>query len=517
MIQVLHIFRKDARHLWREIAASLALLVAFAWLDIRSWSQPYGAMAGGSLFFLSAQVLPGLVTAMLPVSWIFLIVRVVQGESLVGDRQFWVTRPYDWKQLLAAKALFVLTFVNFPLLLADAFLLAHAGFHPTHYLAGLLWLQLMWILVLFLWVAALASITKSVPQMLLALLIALLYLIGSSALSSAIQKSRFSDGFDLRWGFLVIGATGAVILIQYSRRKTALSRWLIVSVCIVLTLISVATQLLISDRALIAREYPLASGILPVELGLIRHDSNEGNFAPVYNGEVSIMFPLSVSGLPENSFLQLDGMIVTLTKPNGFRWDSGWQGNALWLFPEEKTSQIMFQMKQDIFDQLNSGPVNAHISFAFTLYRDKNQRQFVVPSGEFSLTDVGRCSTEIQYSRGIHCLAPLRRPAFLLVTSEAARNTCPHGNAETPTPPGVFVRAFVRGAPEPAEMGISPVHKVDIDLSDWDPTVGRVVTAGVCPGTPVTLSNPELAERRSLEVEFDNLSLDQFQQRLADR
>ncbi len=147
MIQVLHIFRKDARHLWREIAASLALLVAFAWLDIRSWSQPYGAMAGGSLFFLSAQVLPGLVTAMLPVSWIFLIVRVVQGESLVGDRQFWVTRPYDWKQLLVAKALFVVTFVNFPLLLADAFLLARAGFHPAHYIGGLLWMQLIWILV----------------------------------------------------------------------------------------------------------------------------------------------------------------------------------------------------------------------------------------------------------------------------------------------------------------------------------------------------------------------------------
>ena len=174
MNQVLHIFRKDARHLWREIAASLALLVAFAWLDIRSWSQPYGAMATGVSVLLSAEMLPGLVNLLLPVSWIFLIVRVVQGESLVGDRQFWVTRPYDWKQLLAAKALFVLTFVNFPLLLADAFLLAHAGFHPTHYLAGLLWLQLMWILFLFVWLTALAAVTNSVAQMLLALLLIVL-------------------------------------------------------------------------------------------------------------------------------------------------------------------------------------------------------------------------------------------------------------------------------------------------------------------------------------------------------
>ena len=118
MKQMLHIFRKDVRHLWREIAASLALLVAFAWLDIRSWSQPYGeGMATGVSALLGAEMLPGLVNLLLPLSWIFLIVRVIQGESLVGDRQFWVTRPYDWKQLLAAKTLFVLTFVNFPLLL----------------------------------------------------------------------------------------------------------------------------------------------------------------------------------------------------------------------------------------------------------------------------------------------------------------------------------------------------------------------------------------------------------------
>jgi len=30
---------------------------------------------------------------------------VVHAESLVGDRQFWITRPYEWKKLLTAKAL----------------------------------------------------------------------------------------------------------------------------------------------------------------------------------------------------------------------------------------------------------------------------------------------------------------------------------------------------------------------------------------------------------------------------
>ena len=222
MNQVLHIFRKDVRHLWREIAASLALLVAFAWLDIRSWSQPYGGMATGVSALLGAEMLPGLVNLLLPVSWIFLIVRVIQGESLVGDRQFWVTRPYDWKQLLAAKTLFVLTFVNFPLLLTDAFLLARAGFHPTHYLSGLFWLQLMWILFLFVWLAALATVTHSIAQMLLALLLIVLDLISTSALSSIIQKSGLSGSINMWWGLVVIAVAVIIVLVQYSRRRTVL-------------------------------------------------------------------------------------------------------------------------------------------------------------------------------------------------------------------------------------------------------------------------------------------------------
>src|ERR1700739_4313976 len=114
MNQVWNIFRKDARRHWPEIAASLAALLAFAWLDIRRWSQGDSFAATSFFVLIDSQFLPGLLNALLPLSWMFLIVRVVQGESLVGDRQFWITRPYDWKQLMAAKALFVLAFINLP-------------------------------------------------------------------------------------------------------------------------------------------------------------------------------------------------------------------------------------------------------------------------------------------------------------------------------------------------------------------------------------------------------------------
>jgi len=514
MNQVWNIFRKDARHLRIEIAASLALLAAFVWLDIGSWSQPKGAMATGFFaVFLSAEMLPGLIDVLLPLSWIFLIVRVVQEESLVGDRQFWVTRPYDWKQLLAAKTLFVLAFVDLPLLVADAFLLAHAGFHPTHHVAGLLWMQLLWIVCVFLLIAVLASVTRSIPQMLLAVLFVVLYVIGSSALSSVIRKSDLSGGVDSWEGLLLIVVAVAIILVQYSRRKTALSRWLIVAVCAFLTLTAVVTPLIPSDRSRIAREYPSSSGAPPVELRLIRSpDEHEGNYTPAYNSEVSFMLPLNVGGIPKDSFLTLDGMVVTVTNAKGFHWDSEWQGNSETLFPDQKTAHLAFRIKQNIFDQLKSAPVNVRLWLAFTLYKETNQRGFVVPAGEFQMHEMGRCTTEPQYTRGIRCLTPMRRPDYLLVTSETVSSTCPLGSGETPAPQGVFARTSVRGGPGPAEMGISPLHQVDISLSEWDWRAQRPTNPGICPGTPLILSNPKVTGQRSLELQLDNLSLEDYRE-----
>jgi len=503
MNQVWNIFRKDARHHWPEIAASLALLVAFAWLDIRDWSHRDSFVATGFSILLASRFLPGLVDALVPISWTFLIVRIVQGESLVGDRQFWVTRPYDWKQLVAAKALFVLAFINLPLFILDIFLLIRAGFHPAHYLGGLLWMQVMWILCLFLPTAALATITKNIPQMLLAVLLLAIFMIGTTALSPLIPNSSAPSDIAGWSGFLLIGTAVAIILLQYSRRRTAFSRWLILGLCGLLTLMEVATPY----RSVIAREYPLPNGNLPVQLALVPAVTHDTGSFPAYDGSIPIRFPLSVSGLPNDSLLQLNGMIVTLTNADGFRWDSGWRGQALSLVADEKTAHINFDLQQKVFDRMKSAPVTAHLLLAFTLYHNRDQREFTVPSGEFAWPDVGLCVSEMQYWNRVHCRVPLRRATSLFITSETAASTCPLTGRNIPPSPGVFAHNTVWGDSEPAEIGISPVHEVDIYLTNWDTSDSNATNPGICPGTPLILSNPESVGRNRIELHFENLSL----------
>ena len=502
MKQVWNIFAKDIRRHWREVAASLALLVAFAWLEVRSW--PHNErMSLAFLDMFASQILPGLVTALVPISWIFLIVRVVQGESLVGDRQFWVTRPYDWKKLLLAKAIFVLVFVNLPLFVLDLFLLAKAGFRPLSYLPGLLWIQWMWILLLFVSAAGLAAVTATVGQMLLAILAVALYVIGMIALSEVVPNSNFPTGDSIP-GFLLVAIALAVILLQYSRRRTALSRWLILGLGVALTLQMVATPY----RSAIARQYPLSSAAKsPLTWSLLPSHSPAPDEALYESGQVPILFPFSISGLPQGSFLQLNGVILTLTNGQGQSWDSGWLFHSQSFFPEQKAADIALNLKKSDFDRMKTSPVQARLLLAYTLYHDKNQRTFVVPSGDFALPDLGLCSPHATYGQMLDCRVPLRRPTSLMITSEMATSTCPLGPNATPGRPGQMAFDSIQNSDtSPAEVGISPVKIIGVYLTLREPS-SSVGNNQICPGTPLVLSNPEETARGRVELQFDNLSL----------
>jgi len=508
MNQVWNIFRKDFRHHWREIAASVALMVAFCWVEVREWSQLLSRAFGPAA--AAYEILSSLVVPLVPISWMLLIVRVVQGESLVGDKQFWVTRPYDWKKLAAAKILFVLVFVNLPLFLADLFLLAMAGFRPWAYFGGLLWMQLLWIFMLLLTTAALAAVTAGIGQVLLLLLFILLYAIAMSAVAGAIPNYSFGAGVGIYFLLIIVTAL-AVLLVQYSRRRTVLSRWMIAGLAIALTLIMVATPY----RTLIERKYPPASAAdFPLQLVLTPTHAPAPDEAMFNGNSVPISLFFRLSGLPQDSFAQLDGAILTLTNSNGQHWDSGWSGRNALLFPDQKVTSIDFGLRRDVFERMKSSPTHARLFLAFTLFQEKQQRPFTVPRGEFAMPELGLCTAGPQPWQAVsslECRVPLRSPRFLLIKSEVAESTCPLPKDVAPAQPGEIARGYVRnGDVGPAEAGISPVKTVTVLLYDWN-SPNSHINPGICAGSPLTLSDPEEVGTHRVEFQFDNFSLANYQ------
>src|SRR5271156_2755211 len=217
MNQIFYIFRKDVRRHWLEIVVSFLLLFYFAWKSPIIWSQEadYGPPQVSRWLFVGTGVA-------LCFCWWFLIVRLVQGESLVGDRQFWLTRPYQRRWLLAAKALFIIAFVNFPVLIFDIVLLKRTGFSLGHHAPGLLQGQFFLTGFLLLPIVTISVVTETLAQFLLVFFGVVTYIIGLSWAAVQIPSSSSSSGdiVDAMALSVVAGACLAVLVLQYFRRDT---------------------------------------------------------------------------------------------------------------------------------------------------------------------------------------------------------------------------------------------------------------------------------------------------------
>ena len=210
--QALHILKKDVRYLRHEIALVLLIDGVFAAMHARA---PHGL--SDSWWSELALV----------VAAAFLIGRLVLAEAIPGDRQFWTTRPYRWQSLLGAKLLFIIAFVNLPILLAHLFILIIDRFPLVSSLPGLFWTQVLLFTFVSLPFAALATLTSGITPFIFSQLILFAAVFSIMELSQPVP--RWLGGVE--WvtdsiALLALGATAIlVLLIQYKSRRTFFSRW----------------------------------------------------------------------------------------------------------------------------------------------------------------------------------------------------------------------------------------------------------------------------------------------------
>jgi ABC-type transport system involved in multi-copper enzyme maturation permease subunit len=161
MRQAIHTFRKDTRRSVPYIAVVSGITALLAILTPR-WTSVYISETRP----LNTTV--DLLQLLLPVAWWFTIALLVQGESLVGDRQFWLTRPYSRWSLLFAKILFCVVFLTAPMLAGDCLVLSAEGFSPTALIPGLLWRHCVLADTFMLAAMTLAALTRNTRQFVIA-------------------------------------------------------------------------------------------------------------------------------------------------------------------------------------------------------------------------------------------------------------------------------------------------------------------------------------------------------------
>jgi hypothetical protein len=508
MNQVMHVFKKDARHHWIEIVLCQAALVAYVWHEIQEWTSR--ELYLGSNRFLS---LPTVIYFALPITWWFFISRVVQSESLVGDRQFWITRPYEWKKLLAAKALMILCFINLPLFCAQIFLLLKAGFAPWQYLPGVLFMQLMLILLPFVPILAMATVTRNIAQGLLGVLAIILFIAGMLVLGTYMPEAVAADGEISDWiqGALVVIASVMAIGVQFRWRKTGRARMFLASAPVVLLVLFIATPYLLHGE----NDFPVLSGSSAPLRAALSYKPSAPRVPPDKDEDVTIAVPILTLGPEAGYMAKINAARLRLENEEGVRWDSKWQSVHIFFLPGENRWMQDFKLSQQEFEKMKSLQFKATVSLKSEIFQDHDARQIKLGQGEFEMPGVGRCHLEAKSLTSILCHSPLVKPESVFIKVQSADSTCPplqddEEDSAPATPVNILAYAWeLNGDERPAEYGLNPVETFTLYMRERDTYASSV---RICPGTPLTLSFPMFSQSARTEFEINQFNLEEYRQ-----
>ena len=223
---VLHIFRKDFRHLRFYLAGWLGLLIVapvVVTLELR------------------LQVFSIVLIGVLKIVLLALIVSsLVQSDSLVGSTAFWLSRPVSARQLLAAKSVFLAGTLIFPTLLVEVLILFFYGVTARDILRSIpetLFYTLVAVAILM----VLAALTRSLLKMLAfglvtVFVMALFAMVAVGIFSpfdgSAIDPMARMTLQSSKWiGFFLclMVTAGIMVCVQYLTRRTKLNTILTLS------------------------------------------------------------------------------------------------------------------------------------------------------------------------------------------------------------------------------------------------------------------------------------------------
>jgi hypothetical protein len=496
--QPLHIFRKDVLHLWPETAVVILLFFAFIWAAPSHWTgSEYAGIIGILAFFLKA--------FLMPISWLVVISRLIQDESLVGDRQFWTSRPYHWPSLFAAKVLYLLVFLYLPFLLMQVFLLKHAGLYPTTAIPSLLHNLLLLTVIVVIPIAAISAVTSTFPRALLAFIGAVVYLI---VIGAFIVWTVFTHmpppGIDDVATYLFVLLPLAALLFQYATRRTVISRAILIATPALIALI-----FLIPGAPLILHFYPSSSepklGQLPDEFA--PKSPREGNLA-VIRGRVQLGLPVTITGGDNKANYAIDGVDASVAAP-GVHYQTGFKTSAgMSLSAGVPFSIVPVVLPVDVFNNAGHIPAEVHLALAVHKFEVDKPSTWKATAQSFSVPGNGVCSfPKDNPDAPPTCVYPFKQPQFSAVSAPLSAS-CADPNA-----PRMVEQADLSG--KGTFLDFDPVISAPMNFQSRQQQQGSSYV--LCPGTALTFLGAHDAGKSRLDVDLKQLILANYATHFTER
>ena len=501
-----HIFRKDARHLYPEILLTLGLTMAFAWAAPVQWRYSIKGifMDGGVTSAMAA-----FLRVLLPIAWLILITRLVHDESLVGDRQFWITRPYTWPTLLSSKLLFLLVFLYLPFFLMQCYLLHHASLGIVAALPDLFSYHLRLTAIYFLPIFAIATVTATFAPQFITILVGLVYIGVLVTFGSHLMSRRIvAPGFDTVCLTFFALMLLAVVLLQYAARRTLLSRLLLIGLPALVFLVVIGAP----AKMLIERAYP-ASQSKPYNFSFdpnpLRRETDSDQPLNLLGRNVVLSLPVQLRGLPMGVRLKGSGVAITIDTPQGFHWSSHYQEVGADLNAADPDQKIDILLPLSVFNRIRDTPVNLGLSLAVVKYQTEATQSLIAEFPGFASPGRGKCPL-LPDGLTTSCLYPLRLPPPIDLSAQVSDLPClsPAGTATH------LAHSVIGMDTSYIAFDFDPVATSQMNL--WRDPSEKIPPHAVyiCPGSAVTLTPHVIAARERLSFSQQDIVLASYARHL---
>jgi hypothetical protein len=471
-----------------SVVFAAAFMDRYLWLADPNDAMPFAWRVSHDPLRLLAEAF----VVLIPFSWWLLIERTVHAETLIGDKQFWITRPIDWKSLLSAKLLFLLAFLYLPFAIAQCIELNRAGFPILPALPGLLFLLILVTGILVVPLLTLAVLTRNFSRLLLTLLGLLLAVAAIAYVANKFDSNSVSTPYSDRFSIpILLVFAGFAIVFQYARRKTWLARAVLLPLPLVIALIAT----FMPNRSMVESAYPRPDQLAaePVLLAstsgtFMRQGSDDGIF--------ELVFPMNAEGVAPNHAVLIDNILATIEDAS---WTSDWQAvynhNVL---PGNYHTELVVHLKSKDYERLRTSAHTLKLHFALTEVQAGHVTTIDHPNQNFSISSFGICAPAIMSryfddNRSILCRTALHGPDLTFIRTIGSTTGCDAQASQEDVPLGAWEGSLDN---DPAEFGLTSVWNHSIYLANLsaDTKVSR------CPDRPLHFTHYTLVRRTQTEL-----------------
>ncbi|MCU1322570.1 MAG: hypothetical protein JWM43_2219 [Acidobacteriaceae bacterium] len=298
-----------------------------------------------------------LLKLLIALSWLVLITRAVHADSLVGEEQFWITRPYRWRSLLGGKALFVAVCVAMPFVVMQWAMLLGAGLNPFAAKAAMGMSLLRFSLNTWLPLFVAASVTEGLAMTFTFIAGMMVTWVGLLTFIMSGTDMRMSPPYSLGvfcllFGGLLVG----ILMYQYAQRRTMYSRLAIAGVLALFLLMIFGFDrggFGAPVKALIRSHYPVNNSLRLVFAAHVPYDER-GEDMQVPGNMVEVKLPVQIEGLPGEAKLR-DTHIAVAINTADIQYASAWQSANV------SEHAIRFLMPKDLLERFAAVDANVHL------------------------------------------------------------------------------------------------------------------------------------------------------------